>query len=343
MSIYSLRVCKEKDKPLLIDFLKKYWQEDHIFVKSDQLFRFQHYNSIKDEYNFILGINNQTNEIDGVIGLIPLSQYDPALAKYDETWAGIWKVRSDVKNDEIGILGLFLFEEFNKHNSSGGLGASNIARKFYKLMKYNMCSLSQYYILNDDCADFKIARIDSPLNKINNVIVESANTIKCIKDITKVVEGSIEGVYYPQKSLIYLLNRFQRHPIYKYSFLGIYDSSNILKTILVTRTIEINDSKVIRIVDVFGSLEELGSLKSQILDILKAESAEYIDIMNYGISSNVFKELGFEQLDVNGDLIIPNYFEPFVQKNIVNHCTYKSANDYVMFKADGDQDRPSII
>ncbi len=49
MSIYKLKVCKEEDKPLLIDFIQKYWGKDHIFVKSDELLRFQHYDSSKKE------------------------------------------------------------------------------------------------------------------------------------------------------------------------------------------------------------------------------------------------------------------------------------------------------
>lgn len=343
MSIYILKVCLDEDIPLLVDFIKKYWQEDHAFVKSNELLRFQHYNPLKKTYSFILGINTQSNEIDGIIGLIPLSQYDLELAKYNETWGGIWKVRSDVKNNEIGVLGLLLFEEFNKYTSHGSLGMSKVATKLHSILKYNICILSQYYLLNSDCTDFKIAYIPSLTKTTRNPLENPQHSIKEIDDISEVHEGIIDVVYWPHKSLTYLLNRFQRHPIYKYQFWGIYDKNHTLKTILVTRTIEINNSKVIRIVDVFGSLTGLGSLKTELSELLKKESAEYIDILNFGISPKVFKDLGFEHLDVNGEIIIPNYFEPFVQKNIVINCGYKAPYSYVMFKGDSDQDRPSII
>ncbi len=343
MNIYELKICKEEDKPLLIDFIKKFWQEDHAFVKSDELFRFQHYNSIKKEYSFILGVNTQTNEIDGIIGLIPLSQYDPALEIYNETWGGIWKVRSDVNNNEIGILGLLLFDAFKKFNSHGSLGMSKIAIKLHAIMKYKICTLNQYYILNSNCQNFEIAIIPDIAKKDSSALADSDYTLKKIDSIEDVHEGAIEAVYFPKKSLTYLLNRFQHHPFYKYKFWGVYNKNTMLKTILVTRTIEINNSRIIRIVDVFGSLEGIGSLKTEFEKLLKAESSEYIDLMNFGISPEVFKELGFDQLDVQGDIIIPNYFEPFVQKNIVINCGFKAPGNYVMFKADSDQDRPNII
>ncbi len=343
MNIYKLKVCAEGDISLLLDFLKKHWQLDHVFVKSIELMRFQHYNPIKNEYNFILGINTQTDEIDGLIGLIPLSQYDPELAKYNETWGGIWKVRSDVKNSEIGMLGLLLFEEFHKYTSHGSLGMSKIATKLHAIMKYSICILNQYYLLNSECKNFKIAIIPDKFKKINNSVVTSDYTIVRINNITDVPDSAIDGVYYPKKSLTYLKNRFQLHPVYNYKFWGISDKNTLLKTILVTRAIEINDSKVIRIVDVFGPLEGLGSLKSRLLELLKEESAEYIDIMNYGVSPLVFEKLGFDHLDVNGEIIIPNYFEPFIQQNIVIQCAYKAPYNYVMFKGDSDQDRPNII
>ena len=45
-------------------------------------------------------------------------------------------------------------------------------------------------------------------------------------------------------------------------------------------------------------------------------------------------------------LVIPNYFEPFEQKNIDIKFAYKTAQSLPpvrLFKADGDQDRPSEL
>ena len=343
MSIYELKICKEEDKEVLIDFIRKYWQKDHVFVKSEELLKFQHYNANKKEFSFVLGYNTISKEIDGIVGLIPLSHFDPNLEIYNQTWGGIWKVRQDVDNDEIGILGLLLFEEFNKYSVKGGIGMSEIATKFYKLMKYNTCTLSQYYILNANNRDFKIAVIPNIDNINIRTSLDSGYKIKKINNILNISETAIKDRYWPRKSITYLFNRFQLHPFYLYTFYGIYDENKTLKTVFVLRAIVVNNSKVLRIVDILGVLEGLKSIKKELVELLKKESAEYIDIMNFGIDSEVFMQLGFEQLDARSETIIPNYFEPFIQENILIHAGYKAQCKYVMFKADSDQDRPNLI
>ena len=84
-------------------------------------------------------------------------------------------------------------------------------------------------------------------------------------------------------------------------------------------------------------------MKIQFQEYLQFENAEYIDILNFGISKQIFENLGFVKLNINDDLIIPNYFEPFIRENHELNCAYRSKGDYVFFKADADQDRPSIL
>lgn len=344
MSIYRLRYCQEFDKSALLDFIKNHWQEDHIFIKSDSLFKFQHWDVLREEYNFVIGENTTTNEIDGVIGIIPISHFDSALSQYNEAWGGIWKVRTDVKNKEIGFLGSKLFSFFKNFTSHGSLGMSDIATILHKLRKYNICELSQYYILNKKVEDFKIAKIPKNyLNKDEEFIVESGYILTKIPDVLDVVDHKFDVTYYPKKSVIYLYNRFTLHPIYNYNFWGVYDNDKILIVIFVIRKISINGANVLRIVDVLGSLENLGNMNLVFQDLLENEQAEYVDLMNAGISDRIFRKIGFKTLDLVGEIIIPNYFEPFVQKNIVVKCAYKAPYNYVMFKADADQDRPSRV
>lgn len=343
MSIYTIELCSEKNKPQLIEFIRKYWKEDHVFVKSDELFRFQHYNSVDNNYNFYVGINSLTNEIDGVTGVIPLAHYDPDLKKYNDTWGGIWKIRPDVHNDEIALLGLMLFETFDAYNSHASIGMSPIAWKLHKLRKYTMGYMNQYFILNDECTDFHVA--DVPVKcQGRNKHFKSTSEYKLVEleNLNGLTDKDIQHSYFPMKSLRYLISRFQLHPIYKYHFWGIY-SGNTLHAILIGRIISVEGHIVIRIMDVYGKLEGLTSIYSEVQKLLKEHHAEYLDCLNYGIEPSVFDELGFDLLDVNGDLIIPNYFEPFLKKNIALNCAYKANFHYTMFKGDSDQDRPNIL
>ena len=98
-----------------------------------------------------------------------------------------------------------------------------------------------------------------------------------------------------------------------------------------------------RIIDIFGDIDNVGSLKKQFENLLSIENAEYIDLLNYGISEKIFKKLDFSKLDFSSDdIIIPNFFHPFIQRNIKIEFSYISKyEDFTIFRGDGDQDRPS--
>lgn len=344
MSIYKLKYCSEVELPLLVNFIRTYWKEDHVFVKSEKLLRFQHYNSENKNFTFVLGINTITNEVDGITGIIPLTQYDTDLVSYNDTWGGIWKIRPDVHNDEIGILAIMLFEQFDLYSSHGSIGMSPIAWKLHKLKKYHMCYLSQYYILNNECPVFHVADVPSPffMKKDKHFATSSKYKLEEFETLNGLTDLDIQHSYYPMKSLRYLINRFQLHPIYKYHFWGIYEGMK-LHAIFIGRIISVDGHKVIRIVDVYGKLEGLSSIYSEMQKLLKENNAEYIDCLNYGIEPAVFDNLGFNILDIEGELIIPNYFEPFLRQNVVLNGAYKANFHYTMFKADSDQDRPNIL
>jgi len=341
MQIYDIRFCKKVELPLLIAFIKNHWQSDHVFVKSTEMIDFQHLDIKYNRYNFIIGYNMLTKQIDGILGIIPLSHFDQELDQYKDTWGGIWKVRSDVKNEEISNLGANLFSFFNDYNTHGSIGMSKIATVLHKIRKYKTGVLNQYFILNNKIIDFKIAKVTDSV--VNNVVESNRNNarIKMISDIVKLKDADFKEIYFPRKSINYLYNRFEKHPIYKYKFWEISDDKS--KVIIATRKIFINNSSVIRIVDVYGRLENFNSLFQQFQEVLQIENAEYIDILNFGISKEVFYKIGFQKLNIKDDIIIPNYFEPFVRENIEINCAFRSQLDYIIFKADADQDRPSII
>ena len=329
--------------PQLIDFIMKYWSDDHIFTKSIEMLRFQHYNADKNEYNFILANNLKSGEIDGIIGLIPLSHYDPELRCFNETWGGIWKVRDDVHNEEIGMIGMLLFDYLRQYKTHCSISMSPLANKLHAIMKYKMGVMNQHFIINPTMRTFNVAVVPDDYVQIIPASSRSISRLTPIRDLESVAYQSLKCSYHPVKSIVYLINRFLRHPLYKYSFYGAYNNDHDLLAIFVTRKIEINGSKVIRIVDVLGALENLGSLRKAFIDILEREKYEYVDFMNYGIPLDLLRELGFDLLDPFSNIIIPNYFEPFYKKNIVIDCAIKSPHNCVIFKADSDQDRPSVI
>ena len=327
----------------LHDFIKNHWKANHAFVKSKDLFDFQHYNKSDNSYNFIVALNQITNEIDALVGYIPTKQYDSNL-ELGDYWGAIWKRRDDVDNEEGKTLGMELFMHYLSlphMKSLCGISLSNDATRWYKKLRWEMDYMHHYYILNNDRKFFKIADNVQATDLLDpSVIKENGWSLNWIHFET-IEKSDVASVYKPQKSIEYLKNRYYKHPIYHYEYLGLFNDKR-LKAVLVSRECEGNGSKVLRIVDVLGEMG--GYIYADMQKILKSGEYEYVDFLNYGIKKELLAEMGFNELDFdNGKLVLPNYYEPFEKKNVKMTIVYKANFPYVAFKGDADQDRPNIL
>jgi hypothetical protein len=340
--LYNIRLANLKDGPSIMSFLNKYWKHGHVLSKDIVLFDFQYLSNERDGYNFVIEENNSTGEIDGIFGFIPTWKYDLALIENGDVWGAIWKVRTDISNQEINGSGLYLFD-FLLHEvpfvkTYGGVGLSSIAKKIYKLYGFNLGKLSHYYIANESVAHFCIAKNIKSFDSSNKIVVCEVKEID-IEDIS----NSPFCSYEPKKSIAYLVNRYKKHPYYKYFFWGILNEGNLI-SIWVLRRISVGEHSVIRVVDVLGNIDKIGSLYVAIQEQLKKWNSEYLDFLNYGISEFCFTEMGFSKLNFeDNEIIIPNYFEPFEARNIQLDVTYNHSNNYIAFKGDSDQDRPNVL
>lgn len=343
-SKYDIRFANIDDLDLIKKFINEHWKVNHVMATSQQLIDFMHLNGCK--YNFLIAVNKERNEIDALQGFIPTSQYDSELLLNGDSWGAIAKRRSDIKNDEIGsiylkTLSLLLLDE--NYHSFGAISISQDAYNVLSPLHFQTGYLSHYYILNPDIIDFNIAVVPSNVLKKESFGFDSEYKLKHI-DI-ETLQDAPTNLYRPLKSKVFFINRYFKHPFYHYHFLGIYNSDNVLTSIWVYRKIEVRNSSCLRIVDVLGKFDEIDRLKEQFIEILREENAEYIDVLNYGIPSYIFHKIGFEELNYDSnEVIIPEYFEPFLRENKKIIIAYDSDyDDYVVFKGDGDQDRPNMI
>lgn len=345
MSLYDIREAKSSEGVLIQKFLDQHWKKNHSLAVSKELLDFQHYNNIENQYNYIIASNNKTREIDALFGFIPTYQYDEDLRNNGDFWGAIWKKREDIENEESNDIGMDVFTrifDYSNFHSFSAIGISKIAMKIYKAFQCKVGCLAHYYILNDGMSDYRIAGNVESGYKGTEAGYHPDNSWT-VSEISANELGTylIKPVYRPYKSISYLVNRYANHPIYKYDFYGVYKNGELL-TILVVRCVNVNQSMIIRVVDVLGELK--GSLYEAFQAILHNTGAEYIDLMNYGIEESVFYHMGFRKLDIGGDLIIPNYFEPFGQCNVRIDIAWKADyENYVAFKGDSDQDRPNIL
>jgi len=128
--------------------------------------------------------------------------------------------------------------------------------------------LDHYYLANNKIENFSIA--SNPLkSQTTNSLIYS---IRYIEDLTCVEIDTNDN---PYKSISYFTNRYAKHPIYRYRFLGFY-IGNVLKTIFVLRKQRVSDICCIRIIDILGEFKSLGNIASNLQSILEQENAEYI-------------------------------------------------------------------
>ena len=335
--IYDIRLARKDEYPTLRTFLTKNWGENHILVKNKEIFDFQYLEG--DEYNIVVAVNKENGEFDAFWGIITTSKYDSNLRGNGDSWGALVKIRPDVHNDEIGGIAMKMLRWIIKdprfcHFNHNGLGPQG--RVF--LMPYCAASgpMRQYYMANRRVPEFKVAQ--SP--RIGDY-EDSEYMVRRVelKDITLLPPSS----YKPKKTLAYITNRYTRHPVYNY-FAWEIVKDDVIKSIWILRKISLPGlGSVLRVVDAIGDLEGIGCIGKQIQSLLETEGVEYVDFLNFGISPESFRQMGFEKLDVESNTIIPNYFEPFEKKNVAIISGLDSDDGYVIFKGDGDQDRPNAI
>ena len=330
----KIMLCSKDDLQGVQRFIHEKWRENHILSFNNGLIDFQHGND--GGYNFVIA-KNQYNDITAILGFIPLSQYDAGLGDTANIWLAIWKVDEANAAPGTGFALLKWLEKHFKPNSIGSIGINKNVKRIYDILGYRAGVLKHYYITNPSVSDFKIIEPGDA----GRTSVGRQSPLSVVREIERKDLEQLTFDASPQKSINFIHNRYLSHPVYKYILLGIY-TDTALKAVIVARKIVVKSAACLRIVDIQGSYAEIGNLRNGIAELLNKHKCEYIDCLNHGIAEETFSKWGFSLKA--GSTIIPEYFEPFVKKNIDIMFAYKSKEEkYIIFKGDSDQDRPNVI
>lgn len=334
---YTIRLCRKEEYRKLVDFFVHYWSHKHIFCKNKEIFEFQHGTAENGTYNFVVAVHNETKEFHAVLGFISSSTYDGEDAEHPKAiYGALWKVRDDVQNKEIGKLGLgvlyYLLKSFPGSDYIT-LGLSGFSQQIYSSLHFDFGKLAHYYIASNAAERFEIC--EYPVIQ-EEAEVNAGYEIRAIQEIPNNWSTS----YYPHKNSVYYKNRYACHPFYRYEFLGVFKAGE-LALIWVTRKITVGRSCCLRIVDMIGDFDSEFNIPGNVYQFMREQNVEYVDCYNHGIRKEYFSAMGFKE--VSGDTVIPNYFEPFERRNIdICYASY-AKHPVVVFRGDGDQDRPSIL
>lgn len=334
MKIHKLKKRKHK---VLLEYLKKNFKSKHVLYVSKKLFDWQYLN--KNYYNFY--VLESEKIIKAVQGYIPTSRYDENLEN-DTIFMSIWSSSEISKGSKL----FFYFLNNLKFNLLVGLGSSNESFLFQKMLKFNCGYMKHYFLAGNQ----KSKKLISPKNFTNQKSVKIIKNFKKITNIKQInkIDKNIFTHQYPKKTNKYLINRYLKHPFYSYELYKINNEEETIG-IFVFRICHFNKKSAIRIVDFIGKEDNFYYGKSLFSFLLNKYNSEYIDIYSYGIKESNLKKSSLENVEKykKMKLVIPNYFEPFVKKNIKLAYAFKCSPDIKkevrFFKGDSDLDRPNII
>ncbi len=331
-----IRKAEYEDIPAIMAFIDQYWKKDHILAKSRRFFEYQHY--YNKEVSFIIAEVPETKEMEGILGYILYSEGEER-----DLFGAIWKVRTN-NYPMLGMkMQLYAVRNLNARTFSA-VALNPTTLDMHRKWGAVLGKLKQYYILAGK-DEYNIAKIESRQKIIDyNKETEQfeLGVLLKVEDVEAVCVWESENGKVPLKSYDFIKHRYFNHPAYHYLKYAIYNKGKIAG-IFIAREIECNNSKILRIVDFLGDVNAIAHTGKALRGLLEKGGYEYIDFYLFGINDKVLNDAGFTERKENDENVIPNYFEPFIQENIDIDFYTSSKEEIVLFKGDGDQDRPNTI
>jgi len=277
-----------------------------------------------------------------MLGYLPTRRFDPALADHNAIWLALWKVRDDIAAGPIGLQLLNDVTAGEPHASIGVIGFQPAAAAIYSALKFQVGELRHYVLPNPDVSAFELASFE---RRPNRRVPDTNLTAVAVDDTT--FSATVAGLdlgsrnqQLPFKTPAFFRSRYLQHPRYRYETFALRRGDRPIG-LLATRVAAHGERRALRVVDYIGADDLVPALGRLILDQVRRHGAEYADILNWGIDSAWFEAAGFSPIDPSGPDIVPNHFEPFERRNAPVRFALKADRPAVLFKGDGDQDRPN--
>ena len=246
---YLFRIALKEDKLKIQNFLRDLWNKNYIMDKDDEYLDFEFLNL--DHYNFILAINKNTLEVEGLLGFILASNTE---GKRD-AWSSLWEVNEN--NDNIPLLGVKLRKRVIKlanlryflDNGLNPITAVPFVRSFKKII---VAKLQNFYNINANMKQFEISSIRCvpttfPLKCKFKYCLKNIKVLNKEDLVALISEDSV-----PYRNSEYYLKKFDNNLRKIYLKFGIYDPKEQLMVIIFTRECMVNSNKDLRIVDYCG-------------------------------------------------------------------------------------------
>ena len=312
---------------------KHYPKKNHIFEKNTKLINF-YYNYFNNKKLKILGLFSFNNLV-AAQGLISLNNWDKKLKKF--LYLAFTVKSQNYKKDCLIIFLNYIYNLKPRLLATVGTNMLTAGKILNKISKIK--NLDHYYISNPLIKN-KISQ-----NLVRKKIVKSNISKNINLVITKNISELPSHKYEPIKTRKYFINKYLKNPFYEYFLMNFYKNKKLL-FFFVFREIFVksHETKIIRAVDFYGNLPKNLNISHLIIGHLLKNNIEYLDFMVSGMDQKILIKLGFNKKNKKNK--IPNHFEPLdLSSKCLNFGIFidKSKRNTLIFKGDGDQDRPNIL
>lgn len=329
----------KKNKDKLLNFYNLNWKSNLSLFNNKKVFKWLYF--VNKKYAFI--VLEKNNQILSSIGLIFNSYRDKTIEKIIKSknqiiWLTIWC--SDLKSNSFNKLQIinYIMKLSSNCSTIATVGCNIVAYKIYKALGFKCGYLNHYYFLNSDIKNFKLIKtrkisLKKTKKKIYLEFLSFRKNYNNINNLDLYEKNFKKDKYYYKK-------KYDENKFYRYNFLFV-KNKNVLNGFFVCREDNYLNSKCLRLVEYFGNTKKIPFLGNDFQYICSKNKYEYIDFYNYGIKKKFLTKIGFV-LKSSKEEIIPNYFNPFIKKNILlRYAYFPKKNKMIIFKGDCDQDRPN--
>ena len=332
MSALSFRLCTRADKAAVVAFMDAHWGAKHPLVHCADYFSYYYENGETLQFAFA--------EEDGAP--VALAGYIRANADAaPDIWVSIWCAAKGHNG-----AGLELMNALPGLTGARVMACNNIRPKtmaFYRFLGYTAARVPHYYRLADR-ETYAVARVaNKVLLPVTPCGAPGADALVRIGSAAQLARDWVpDASLRPCKDAWYLQRRYFAFPRQQYDVYGVYENGKAVR-LAVTRTVPVNGTAVLRVVDYVGAPAAFARLGGALDALMRAAGAEYTDCYCWGIAPEVFRAAGFAERAPDDANTIPNYLTPPLCENTEYYFFTSDPAHFTLFKADGDQDRPNIV
>lgn len=329
MSDYTFRLAAPADKEDIVAFMNTHWGSRHPLINLPDYFCYYYQNGQSNPatVNFVLCL--QQGQIAAVCGFIPTSENG------QDIWISIWCADKKAKGSGLELMAQMLPLTGAKRMSCNNIRPNTIP--FYEFLGYTGARMGHFYRLAPRPV-YHVAQI-----KNATILPVSGNgSLRWFATFDELAAAfTPPATAKPYKDAWYLKRRYFAYPRQSYIAMGGFLDDRCT-LVFFLRDVLVGDTHVLRLVDIVGDYDTLPQYGVALDALLGAYEAEYIDCYCHGLSAQSMAGAGFSERAEADDIIIPHYLAPPLIENVEYYFFTSDDDGFVMFRADGDQDRPNI-